>query len=717
MLAFLLPPQIAAVNSNPSALGFDLFRLNFALDNGMMKNSIPTVMVGKKEKYPGRRLIRRPNRPQGEEVMNEKKTYFITTSIAYTSAKPHVGNSYEVVVADAMARYKRKEGFDVLYQTGTDEHGQKIQEKAQAAGKTPQQYVDEVAGIVRQNWDTLDASYDQFVRTTDPMHEKQVQKIFKKLYDQGDIYKGSYEGWYCTPCESFFTESQLVDGKCPDCGAQVKTAKEEAYFFSMSKYADRLMAHIEAHPEFIQPESRKNEMVNNFLKPGLQDLCVSRTSFDWGIPVDFAPGHVVYVWLDALTNYITFPGFDVDGNHGAQYKKFWPADVHLIGKDILRFHTIYWPIFLMALGEELPKQVFGHPWLLVGEGKMSKSKGNVIYADHLVELFGVDAVRYYLLHEMPFAQDGTLTYELLIERTNSDLANVLGNLVNRTITMSHKYTGGKLGAHNCAEPLDEELRGLCLAAPQKVQQAMDQLKVADAIDEVFAIFRRANKYIDETMPWVLGKDAAQADRLDTVLYNLLESIRFGAVLLESFLPSTAQKIYAQLNTDCTSLESLESFGALAQGHQIGQAEILFARLDAAQKLAEVEEFLEKVNPKPAPAPAQPPHEPKGEIVYDDFAKVELTVAKVLHCEPVPKSKKLLWFELDLGYEKRQILSGIAQWYKPEDLIGHNVVIVSNLAPRMMMGMESNGMILSATCGENDVRVMLADQALPGAHLS
>ncbi len=650
---------------------------------------------------------------RGGSNMNKGK-YYITTAIAYTSAKPHVGNTYEIVLADSIARFKRKDGYDVLFQTGTDEHGQKIQEKAEAAGVAPQAYVDQMAAEVRRNWDVLNTSYDQFIRTTDPMHEKQVQKIFKKLYDQGDIYKGSYEGWYCTPCESFFTESQLVDGKCPDCGAQVKKAKEEAYFFRMSKYADRLMQYIEDHPQFIQPESRKNEMVNNFLKPGLQDLCVSRTSFTWGIPVDFDPGHVVYVWLDALTNYITFPGYDVDGNHGEAYKKYWPADVHLIGKDILRFHTIYWPIFLMALGVELPKQVFGHPWLLVGEGKMSKSKGNVIYADDLVALFGVDAVRYYLLHEMPFANDGSLTYELLIERINSDLANILGNLVNRTITMCHRYNGGVIGAPTQAEPVDDELKQLCLAAPAKVRACMDQLRVADAIDEVFAIFRRANKYIDETMPWALGKDEAQRDRLNTVLYNLLESIRFGAVLLEAFLPETAAKIYGQLNTKQTGIESLEQFGALQAGDSVGEAEILFARLDMAKKLEEIAAYYAAK----APAPAQqelPPHEPKAPIVYDDFDKVELTVAKVLHCEP--ESKKLLRFELDLGYEKRQILSGIAQWYKPEDLIGHNVVIVSNLAPRKMMGLESNGMILSATCAENDVRVILADHAVPGAHLS
>ncbi len=649
--------------------------------------------------------------------MNRKGKYYLTTAIAYTSGKPHVGNTYEIVLADAIARYKRKDGYDVLFQTGTDEHGQKIQEKAEKAGMTPQAFVDEMAAEVRRNWDVLHTSYDRFIRTTDPMHEKKVQQIFKRLYDQGDIYKGSYEGWYCTPCESFFTESQLKDGKCPDCGAPVQKAKEEAYFFRMSKYADRLMQYIEDHPDFIQPESRKNEMVNNFLKPGLQDLCVSRTSFSWGIPVEFDPGHVVYVWLDALTNYITFLGYEPEGESTEEYKKFWPADVHLIGKDILRFHTIYWPIFLMALGEELPHQVFGHPWLLVGEGKMSKSKGNVIYADHLVELFGVDAVRYYLLHEMPFANDGTITYELLIERTNSDLANILGNLVNRTVTMCHRYQNGVMGSHDVCEPVDEELKQVCLEAPEKVRRAMDQLKVGDAIDEVFAIFRRANKYIDETMPWVLGKDESKKGRLDTVLYNLLESIRFGAVLLEAFLPDAAQKIFAQLNTDKTCFDSLSSFGALPEGHQVGQAEILFARMDAEKKLEEVAVFQAAHAPQEEKKEPLPPHEPKDTIVYDDFAKVELTVAKVLHCEKVKKSKKLLRFELDLGYEKRQVLSGIAQWYEPEDLIGHNVVVVSNLAPRKMMGLDSCGMILSATCGENDVRVVLADGAVPGAHLS
>ena len=650
---------------------------------------------------------------------NSKKPYYLTTAIAYTSGKPHIGNLYEIVLADAVARFKRKEGYDVVFQTGTDEHGQKIQEKAEQAGVSPQQFVDQMAAEVRRNWDALNTSYDRFIRTTDPMHEKKVQQIFKKLYDQGDIYKGSYEGWYCTPCESFFTESQLVDGKCPDCGAEVKKASEEAYFFRMSKYANRLMDYIQQHPEFIQPESRKNEMVNNFLKPGLQDLCVSRTSFSWGVPVDFDPGHVVYVWLDALTNYITFAGYQPAGENEPDYEKYWPADLHLIGKDILRFHTIYWPIFLMALGEPLPKQVFGHPWLLMGDGKMSKSKGNVLYADQLAQLFGVDAVRYYLLREMPFANDGTITYELLMERINSDLANILGNLVNRTISMSQRYHSGLIGAPGPEEGTDSELKALCLDTPVKVRQAMDGLKVGEALDHIFALLRRANKYIDETMPWALGKDPEKKDRLNTVLYNLLESIRFAAALLEPFMPETAGKIFAQLNTKKTGLETLEAFGGMKPGDTVGQPEILFARIDTAKKLEEIQAMTQAEAKEEAAqsAPQLPPHEPKEQIIYDDFDKVELTVAKVLHCEPVPKSKKLLRFELDLGYEKRQILSGIAQWYKPEDLIGHNVVVVSNLAPRKMMGLESCGMILSATCGENDVRVMLADQAVPGAHLS
>lgn len=647
----------------------------------------------------------------------DKEKYLITTSIAYTSGKPHIGNAYEIVLADSIARFKRQNGFDVLFQTGTDEHGQKIQQKAEEAGVSPQGYVDKTAAVVRDIWDIMNSSYDKFVRTTDPMHEKQVQKIFKKLYDQGDIYKGSYEGWYCTPCESFFTETQAEGGKCPDCGAAVERASEDAYFFKLSKYAERLEQYIADNPNFIQPESRKNEMINNFIKPGLQDLCVSRTTFTWGVPVEFDPGHIVYVWIDALSNYITFLGYDAEGNHGAEYKKYWPANVHLIGKDILRFHTIYWPILLMALGEPLPTQVFGHPWLLNGTSKMSKSKGNVIYPDDLVELFGVDAVRYYVLHEMPFAQDGIITYELLIERINSDLANILGNLAHRTLTMAQKYNGGEICAPACPEAIDEELITLCMNAKASVIKCMDGLHVADSIDEIFAILRRANKYIDETMPWALGKDESQKSRLDTVLYNLLESIRFAAVLLEPFLPGTSAKIYSQLATTKTDYASLELWGGMDVGAKIGEPQILFARIDAEEKLAECEKFISEKYPAAKPEPVLPPHEPLPEIVYDDFAKVELTVAKVLFCENVKKSKKLLRFELDLGYEKRQVLSGIAAWYKPEDLIGHNVVVVTNLAPRMMMGLESHGMILSATCAEDDVRVMLADGAIPGAHLS
>lgn len=642
--------------------------------------------------------------------------YLITTAIAYTSGKPHIGNAYEIVLTDSIARYKRQNGFDVLFQTGTDEHGQKIQQKAQETGIDPQAFVDKSAAEVRRIWDVMNCKYDKFIRTTDPVHKNMVQKIFKKLYEQGDIYKGSYEGWYCTDCESFFTETQVEGEKCPDCGATVQKAKEEAYFFKLSKYAERLEKHIADHPEFIQPESRKNEMINNFIKPGLQDLCVSRTSFTWGIPVDFDPGHVVYVWVDALSNYITFLGYDADGNHGEEYKKYWPADVHLIGKDILRFHTIYWPIILMALGEPLPKQVFGHPWILMGDGKMSKSKGNVIYPDDLVSLFGVDAVRYYVLHETPFGQDGTITYELIIERINSDLANILGNLVRRTLSMAEKYNGGVINAPTCPGEFDDELINICLNAPKKVKESMDSLHVAGAIDECFEILRRANKYIDETLPWALGKDESQKTRLDTVLYNLLESIRFAAVLLAPFIPETSEKILSQLATSETSANSLESFGALKCGEKIGGDDILFARIDPVEKMAEIEKLFPRPIPEKVEKPL-PPHEPLPEIVYDDFAKVDLTVAKVLFCEPVKKSKKLLRFELDLGYEKRQVLSGIAAWYKPEDLIGHNVVVVTNLAPRVMMGLESHGMILSATCADDDVRVMFADGAIPGAHLS
>ena len=646
--------------------------------------------------------------------MNKGK-YFITTAIAYTSGKPHIGNTYEIVLADAIARFKRLNGYDVLFQTGTDEHGQKIQLKAEEAGISPQAYVDNMAGEVKKIWDTMNTSYDIFARTTNKDHEKTVQKIFKKLYEQGDIYKGKYEGWYCVPDESFYTEAQLIDGKCPDCGREVVWASEEAYFFKLSKYQDRLMKYIEDHPDFIQPEARKNEMINNFLKPGLQDLCVSRTSFTWGIPVDFDPKHVIYVWMDALNNYITFPGFDIDGNHGELYKKYWPADVHLIGKDILRFHTIYWPIFLMALGLPLPKQVFGHPWLLVGDGKMSKSKGNVIYADDLTALYGVDAVRYYLLHDIPFASDGVLTHELLIERINSDLANILGNLVNRTISMTKKYFGGTIGNFEKHEPIDDELISLCLETPKKVEAKMDELKVSDAISEIITLLRRANKYVDETTPWILGKDESQKDRLDTVLYNLLETIRISATLLSPFMPETAEKIFKQLNLEMGGWESVERFGLIPKGHTVGDPSILFARIDEAQKLQEVEEFYKAKAPAEEKKTPQVPELPQ--IAIDDFAKVQLRVAKVLECENVPKSKKLLKFKLDLGDQTRQVLSGIAKWYKPEDLIGHNVIVVSNLKPAKLMGLESFGMILSAECGEDDVRVIFADHCEKGSVLA
>ena len=642
----------------------------------------------------------------------EKKPYYISTAIAYTSAKPHIGNTYEIILADAIARYKRMAGFDVYFQTGTDEHGQKIQEKAEAAGITPQQHVDNVSGEIKRIWDLMNTSYDKFVRTTDPEHMAKVQKIFKRLYEQGDIYKGKYVGKYCTPCESFWTESQLVDGKCPDCGRPCVDAEEEAYFFKMSKYADRLMDYINEHPEFIQPESRKNEMVNNFLKPGLQDLCVSRTSFTWGIPVDFDPGHVVYVWLDALTNYITFCGYDPDGNSDDHYKKFWPADVHLIGKDIIRFHTIYWPIFLMALGEPLPKQVFGHPWLLVNNGKMSKSVGNVIYPDDLVDLFGVDAVRYYVLHEMPFANDGVLTYELMIERINSDLANILGNLVNRTIAMDHKYFGGKIMEPCVGEPVDEELKAVALAMPAKVEAKMEGLHVADAIDEIFMLLRRANKDIHETTPWVLAKDPAKADRLGTVLYNLLEAIRFAGVMLGAYLPETSEKILRQLQVENGGLESLNEFGGMPVGGTVGTAEILFGRIDAAKKLQEVEEKKAAKE-----APVAPAVEFKDEIAFDDFEKVDMTVVKVLECENVKKSKKLLRFTLDDGSGKpRQILSGIAAYYKPEELVGKTLVACTNLAPRKMMGLESCGMLLSAEKDEKLTLLILDDSIPAGAKL-
>ena len=664
----------------------------------------------------------------------DKKPYYISTAIAYTSAKPHIGNTYEIVLADAIARYKRMTGYDVYFQTGTDEHGQKIQDKAEAAGVTPQAYVDGVANQIHDIWDMMNTTYDKFVRTTDPMHVEKVQKIFKKLYEQGDIYKGSYKGKYCTPCESFWTESQLVDGCCPDCGRPVTDAEEEAYFFKMSKYADRLMKHIEDHPEFIQPESRKNEMVNNFLKPGLQDLCVSRTSFSWGIPVTFDEKHVVYVWLDALTNYITFCGYYPDGNHDEHYKKFWPADVHLIGKDIIRFHTIYWPIFLMALGEELPKQVFGHPWLLVGDGKMSKSTGNVIYADDLVKWFGVDAVRYYVLHEIPFANDGVMTYEMLMERINSDLANVLGNLVNRTIAMTQKYFDGIVQEPTDCEPVDDELKAVALALPEKVETRMAGLHVADAIDEIFTLLRRSNKYIDETMPWALAKDESKKARLGTVLYNLLESIRFAAVMLKPYLPETSDKIFAQLNLENAGVESLKSFGAINAGHKLSEAEILFARIDIAKKLVEITgidpeaEKKAKKEAKEAEKAAKKAEKkakkveiPEGCVSIDEFAKVEMTVCKVLACENVEKSEKLLKFQLDDGSGvNRQILSGIAKFYNAADLVGKTVVACTNLPPRKMMGHESNGMIISAireVDGKEELHLLMLDDSVPaGAKL-
>ncbi len=645
------------------------------------------------------------------------KPYYISTAIAYTSAKPHIGNTYEIVLADAIARWKRMEGYDVYFQTGTDEHGQKIQAKAEAAGISPQQYVDQVSSEIKRIWDLMNTSYDRFVRTTDPEHMVKVQKIFKRLYNQGDIYKGKYVGKYCTPCESFWTPSQLVNGRCPDCGREVQDAEEEAYFFKMSKYADRLMEHIGSHPEFIQPESRKNEMINNFLKPGLQDLCVSRTSFTWGIPVDFDPGHVVYVWLDALTNYITFCGYDPDGASDEHYRKFWPADLHLIGKDIIRFHTIYWPIFLMALGEPLPKQVFGHPWLLVSNNdseagqKMSKSLGNVIYADDLVDFFGVDAVRYFVLHEMPFANDGALSYALLIERINADLANILGNLVNRTIAMNHKYFEGRIMDPDTPEEVDEDLRAVALAMPGKVAKAMESLHVADAIDEIFVLLRRANKYIDETTPWVLARDPEKASRLGTVLYNLLESIRFAAIALEAYLPGTSQKILHQLNVENGGLESLASFGGMPVGGQVGTAEILFERMDPAKKMQEI------ADANAAKAEPQSTVTFKPEIPFDTFEQVDMTVVKVVACENVPKSKKLLKFQLDDGSGKpRQILSGIAAYYKAEELVGKTLVACTNLAPRKMMGFESCGMLLSAEKDDKLELLMLSDTIPAGAKL-
>ena len=652
-----------------------------------------------------------------------KKPYYITTAIAYASGKPHIGNTYEIVLADSIARYKRAKGYDVFFQTGTDEHGQKIEEKAEAAGVTPQEFVDRSAGEIRRIWDLMNTSYDKFIRTTDKDHEAQVQKIFKKLYDQGDIYKGAYEGLYCTPCESFWTPSQLVDGKCPDCGREVQPAKEEAYFFRMSKYAPRLIEYINEHPEFIQPVSRKNEMMNNFLLPGLQDLCVSRTTFSWGIPVDFDPKHVTYVWLDALTNYITGIGYDCDGNHTDQFKKYWPADLHLIGKDIIRFHTIYWPIFLMALDLPLPKQVFGHPWLLQGDGKMSKSKGNVLYADTLVDFFGVDAVRYFVLHEMPFENDGVISWELMVERMNSDLANILGNLVNRTISMTNKYFGGVVADKSVTAPEDEDLKAVVLEAVKKADAKMDQLRVADAITEIFNIFRRSNKYIDETAPWVLAKDEEKKDRLSTVLYNLTEAITIGASLLESFMPETSAKILAQLNTAKRSLDELQTCDLYLSGNQVtDKPEILFARMD-------VKEVLEKAEALQAAQAAEAAKEsgadaenaeeedgidlePKAEITYDDFAKLQFQVGEIIKCEAVPKSKKLLCSQVKIGTKTRQIISGIKAHYTPEEMVGKKVMVVTNLKPAKLAGMLSEGMILCAEDAEGNLALMTPEKKMP-----
>ena len=672
-----------------------------------------------------------------------KKPYYITTAIAYASGKPHIGNTYEIILADSIARYKREQGYDVFFQTGTDEHGQKIEEKADAAGVTPKEFVDKAAAEIKRIWDLMNTSYDKFIRTTDGYHESQVQKIFKKLYDQGDIYKGYYEGLYCTPCESFFTESQLVDGKCPDCGREVKPAKEEAYFFRMSKYAPRLIEHINAHPEFIQPVSRKNEMMNNFLLPGLQDLCVSRTTFSWGIPVDFDPKHVIYVWLDALTNYITGIGYDCGGNSTEQFDRLWPADLHLIGKDIIRFHTIYWPIFLMALDVPLPKQVFGHPWLLQGDGKMSKSKGNVLYADTLVDFFGVDAVRYFVLHEMPFDNDGVISWELMVERMNSDLANILGNLVNRTISMSNKYFDGVIADKGAAEAVDADLKNVVLDEAKKADAKMEQLRVADAMTEIFNIFRRCNKYIDETTPWTLAKDEAQKDRLSTVLYNLTESITIGASLLYSFMPETSGKILAQLNTVKRELNQMDSFGLYPSGGKVtDKPEILFARMDMKEVLEKVEAMHAAAESAGAGKSAGSGAEDAGagksagsgaedaaagesssgggvmdieakpEITYDDFAKLQFQVGEIIKCEAVPKSKKLLCSQVKIGSQTRQILSGIKAYYSPEEMVGKKVMVVTNLKPAKLAGMLSEGMLLCAEDADGNLALMKPEKDMP-----
>ena len=646
----------------------------------------------------------------------DKKKYYITTAIAYTSGKPHIGNTYEAVLADSIARFKRQQGYDVFFQTGTDEHGQKIELKAEEAGVSCKEFVDKVSGEIRDIWDLMGTSYDKFIRTTDDYHEKQVQKIFKKLYDQGDIYKGYYEGLYCTPCESFFTESQLVDGKCPDCGRPVTPAKEEAYFFRMSKYAPKLIEYINEHPEFIQPVSRKNEMMNNFLLPGLQDLCVSRTSFKWGIPVDFDPKHVVYVWLDALTNYITGIGYDCDGNSTEQFEKYWPADLHLIGKDIIRFHTIYWPIFLMALGLPLPKQVFGHPWLLQGDGKMSKSKGNVLYADQLVDFFGVDAVRYFVLHEMPFENDGVITWELMVERLNSELANTLGNLVNRTISMSNKYFGGVVKSTGVTEPVDGELKGVVQGTKVKVAAKMEDLRVADAITEIFTLFKRCNKYIDETMPWALAKDEEKKDRLAEVLYNLVEGICVGASLLESFMPDTTRKILAQLNAPGRTYEDLDSFGLYPSGNKVTEKpEILFARLDVKEVMEKVEAMrageAEEEEAKEEEAPVID-IDAKPEVTFEDFMKMQFQVGEIIACEEVKKSKKLLCSQVKIGSQVKQIVSGIKSNYKPEDMVGKKVMVLVNLKPAKLAGVLSEGMILCAEGLDGELALMTPDKDMP-----
>ena len=642
----------------------------------------------------------------------DKKKFYMTTAIAYTSGKPHIGNTYEIVLADSIARFKRQQGYDVFFQTGTDEHGQKIELKAEEKGVTPKAFVDEVSTEIRRIWDLMNTSYDKFIRTTDADHEKQVQKIFKKLYDKGDIYKGHYEGMYCTPCESFFTESQLVDGKCPDCGREVQPAKEEAYFFRMSKYANRLIDHINTHPEFIQPVSRKNEMMNNFLLPGLQDLCVSRTSFKWGIPVDFDPKHVVYVWLDALTNYITGIGYDCDGNSSEQFKKDWPADLHLIGKDIIRFHTIYWPIFLMALDLPLPKQVFGHPWLLQGDGKMSKSKGNVLYADELVDFFGVDAVRYFVLHEMPFENDGVISWELMVERMNSDLANTLGNLVNRTVSMSNKYFGGVVENKNVNEPVDEELKKVVLETPNKVIAKMEELRVADAITEIFTLFKRCNKYIDETMPWALAKDEAKKERLATVLYNLVESISVGATLLESFMPETSDKVLAQLGAQKRKLSQMDTFGLYPSGNKVTEKpEILFARMDINEVMAKVAE-LHPVKEEVKEEEKGIDIEPKDEITFEEFGKMQFQVGEIISCEAVKKSKKLLCSQVKIGSQVKQIVSGIKAHYTPEEMVGKKVMVLVNLKPAKLAGVLSEGMLLCAEDENGELSLMVPEKKMP-----